>query len=61
MFITLESENIAYIFIVALMIHLFVFVTNVNTVDGRLNDVSHCQWSGGFRIDRDDSFHINMR
>lgn len=27
----------------------------------RLNDVSHCQWSGGFRIDRDDSFHINMR
>ena len=27
----------------------------------RLNDVSHCQWSGGFRIDQDDSFHINMR
>ncbi|KAK3737381.1 hypothetical protein QZH41_011519 [Actinostola sp. cb2023] len=27
----------------------------------RLNDVYHCQWSGGFRIDRDDSFHINMR
>ncbi|XP_048580764.1 intermembrane lipid transfer protein VPS13D isoform X3 [Nematostella vectensis] len=27
----------------------------------RLNDVSHCQWSGGFKIDRDDSFHINMR
>lgn len=27
----------------------------------RLNDVSHCQWSGGFRIDQDDSFHVNMR
>ncbi|XP_022802556.1 vacuolar protein sorting-associated protein 13D-like isoform X2 [Stylophora pistillata] len=27
----------------------------------RLNDVSHCKWSGGFRIDQDDSFHINMR
>ena len=27
----------------------------------RLNDVSHCKWSGGFRIDQDDSFHVNMR
>jgi len=27
----------------------------------RLNDVSHCQWSGGFKIDQDDSFHVNMR
>ncbi|XP_074642818.1 intermembrane lipid transfer protein VPS13D-like [Tubulanus polymorphus] len=24
-------------------------------------DDPHCQWSGGFRIDRVDSFHINMR
>ena len=23
--------------------------------------MSHCKWSGGFRIDQDDSFHVNMR
>ncbi|OWF52509.1 Vacuolar protein sorting-associated protein 13D [Mizuhopecten yessoensis] len=27
----------------------------------RLMDVPQCRWSGGFRIDRIDSFHINMR
>lgn len=27
----------------------------------RLSDVSYCKWSGGFRIDQDDSFHVNMR
>ena len=30
-------------------------------VFSRLNDVSHCKWSGGFKIDQDDSFHVNMR
>lgn len=26
-----------------------------------LLDVKKCSWSGGFRIDKTDSFHINIR
>lgn len=28
---------------------------------GRVEDVSDCQWSGGFSLDKDRSFHILMR
>ncbi|CAB3983690.1 Hypothetical predicted protein, partial [Paramuricea clavata] len=27
----------------------------------RLNDIPDCRWSGGFKIDRDDSCHVSMR
>ena len=27
----------------------------------RLNDIPDCRWSGGFKIDRDDSSHVSMR
>ena len=27
----------------------------------RLHDVDHCCWSGGFKIDTEGSFHVNMR
>ena len=27
----------------------------------RMIEDSHCEWSGGFRIDRIQSFHVNMR
>ena len=27
----------------------------------RVEDVHDCRWSGGFVLDKDHSFHINMR
>eukprot|EP00794_Sanderia_malayensis_P015340 gene15340-16917_t len=27
----------------------------------RLHDIDYCHWSGGFKIDKEGSFHINMR
>ena len=33
----------------------------IGIVSCRMEDIADCQWSGGFTLDKDYAFHVNMR